>query len=125
MSGQHLITDEEFAILSAKRRQAITMGRLERKVDELTKRVDAFNPNGTYADLKKLADHAAPLLELARVAPLLVEAVQRDADREAALRYIRRLLNPLKPVGAVFWLAISGLVTAIAWNIVSTGHPFN
>jgi hypothetical protein len=131
MSGERMVSDEERAGL--KKRRATSMRGLERKVDRLAdeivedrkathdlgKRIDTLNLNGSAPALKKLAENADQLLKLAEVAPLLVEAVERDTDMRIFWKVTRRILNPVKPVGAFIWLLITTVTSAIAWNFVT------
>lgn len=121
---------------AAKRRQVISFRRLEGKVDELATiveqdrnathdlgvRINTLNLNGSAPALKKLADNAGALLELAKVAPSLVEAVERDTDMRIFWKVLRRLLNPVKPIGAFIWLLFTTIVSAIAWNLVTAAR---
>src|SRR4029077_4523724 len=114
----------------------VSVRRLEGKVDELasqvrqdrgataknTERVDNFTLNGSARALSGLASVADQLTKLAIIAPRLIEIIERESDRAAAHRYIRRVLNPLKPFGALVWLLFTTVVTAIAWNLL-TRHP--
>jgi len=113
--------------------QAASLKRLERKVDQLlvaveqdreatarnTRRLDTINLNGSAAALKRLADNTDQLLKLAEVAPIVVEAIERERDFATWWKVTRRVLNPLKPIGAFIWLLFTTVAAAIAWNLVT------
>lgn len=119
------MAEGDHAIIPERRRQP-SLRSLETKVDLNHKlvmsRLDGLNLNGSAAALHLLGAHADELLELARVAPMLVAAVNRDNERAIALKYFKGLVNPFKPVGALIWIALTAAITAFIWNLV-TGHP--
>ena len=92
--------------------------KLASKVDQQTERIDTLNLNGSAVALKQLAANTAQLLKLAEVAPRLVEAAEHKADVAAFWRVVRRYLNPLKPVGGVFWTVAGTIIAAVVWNAV-------
>jgi hypothetical protein len=117
--------------------------RLERKLDansreikNLNKRLDTINLNGSAPALRslgsaapglvKLATAAPALLALAEAAPSLIAEVEAKREEDAFKRglhkraeRVKQYLHPFKPVGALIWIAVTALVSAVIWGRVA------
>lgn len=103
---------------------AAQIGDVAADVSDLKGRVAAFNPNGTYAALKqvadvapavlKLAENVDPLVKLAGISDYIALSVEQRREQEIVWRWLKRTLNPLaSKVGAVIWLLISAVVFSV------------
>ena len=115
-------------------RTPVSIRSLGRKVDQLAEeikqdraettklkeRVDVLN--GSKDAIRQVALAAPQLLKLAAASDVIIETVTERQDRDAAMRWFRRVLNPLKPVGGLFWAVIGTLVAALLWNYLTTHH---
>lgn len=103
-----------------------SLNRLERKVDGLSERVDAYKLNGKAPALVLLADAATDLLKLAQAsdqlvglanaAPAIIAAVERDADWQTWWRMTKAILNPLRPLGAAIWVVLAGVISLVIYS---------
>lgn len=103
-----------------RRPAAVSVRRLEGKVDRVVERLDAMHLNGDITALREMAQfwrQSGPQLKaLVGVAPSIIAAVQRDNDLAAFWRVTRRILNPLRPAGALAWTVIGTIAAALIWD---------